>query len=84
MPAPFVVAMADILEEIYQRFPASRDFDPCPCGLTLAILKEEWIKPWHFPVRDDELRDRVAARIRDRRLGFTNVPDGVLVICEIA
>jgi hypothetical protein len=73
-----------VFEEIFKRYPEAAKFDPCPCGRTLAIIKREHIKPWHYPIEDDYLRRCASDIIIRNKLPFTNEPDGVLVIAEIA
>lgn len=75
---------ADVFREIFARHPDAADFDPCPCGITLAVIPRELVKEWHYMVPDDDLRQRASEIITRERLGFSNVSGGVLVICEVA
>ena len=76
----------DLFKEIFARYPEAETFDPCPCGLTLAVVRPEHVQSWHFPVPDLDLRRRTSERIIDLKLGFANYQgdDGVLIIAEIA
>lgn len=77
---------SDLLLEIFRLYPEAEHFDPCPCGLTLAVIQPDNVRPWHFPVPDRNLRDRTRERITRLGLPFTNCQDddAVLVIAEIA
>jgi hypothetical protein len=79
-------AFKEIFREIFQRHPEAEDFDPCPCGLTLAIVEPQNVRAWHFAVPDCDLRERVRSIIHARQLGFacSDSPHGVLIIAEIA
>lgn len=74
-------------EEIYARWPEAVDHDPCPCGLTMAIIPRDRVDPkLHYIVEDADLRERVRTVIIERGLLFSHCdgPDVVLVLCEMA
>lgn len=74
-----------LFKEIWWRYPASKDFEPCDCGVTLAVIPEKYVDPEiHFRIDDLDLRDDVLRTIAEKRLPYTAQPDGVLVICERA
>ena len=73
--------------EIFEKFPAAAAHDPCPCGMTLAVIPRRFVDPkLHFEVPDQDLRDRVRAflaanhRPENQHVG----DDAVLVLAEVA
>ncbi len=82
-------AYRGLFEEIFERFPDAKDFDPCPCGRVLVIIRPEHIQAWHFPIPDRELRERARPLIKAQReygrfFSVSEDEDAVLVIAEIA
>jgi hypothetical protein len=77
----------DLFAEIFEKYPIAAAHDPCPCGLTLAVIPRCFVNPvLHFEVPDADLRDRVRALLiaNHRSECRTPGPDAVLVLAEIA
>jgi len=74
-----------VIDEIFARFPGARDFDPCECGITLAIVPPASVHPeQHFVIDDAELRAWTASLIDHHHLPNANTPGGVLILAERA
>lgn len=77
------------LERVAARYPAVLDFDPCPCGITIAIIAERHVQPViHFPIRDrdliDEARTMIELHPMLREHSNHHGDDAVLILCEQA
>lgn len=79
---------ATFIAEVADRYPAARDFDPCPCGVTIAVIPAAFVRgpDLHFPVRDQDLVERGRALIRRVGRGQCQYagPDAVLILSEQA
>lgn len=74
-------------QEIIVKFPKALEHDPCPCGLTLAIIPRANVRPeLHYIIADDDLRDRVRQFIVDnyRPEAACVGADTVLILAEVA
>ena len=78
--------LRDVIDAILVKYPDARSFDPCPCGITLAVIPAENIRDFHFPVYDDDLRARALVAIAERCRVQTHDPSPgtVLVMSERA
>jgi hypothetical protein len=77
-----------LLERIFARYPAAKDFDPCECGVTMAIVPRTSVQPdLHFVVDDDEFRAEASRLIEAHHLPNANynyADLGVLILAERA
>ncbi len=76
--------MRPLFKRIWERYPESRDFAPCECGVTLAVVPIDTVKRHQFVILDEEFKLKALALIRDHHLPQGNYADGVLVITERA
>lgn len=76
--------MAHLFDAVFARYPEARFFDPCPCGIAMVVIPEACIMPWHYPIYDAELRDRVRECLRGTPYSDYAGDDAVLVLAEMA
>ena len=80
-----------IIDQVFERYPDSRNYEPCECGVTLAIISRSMVVPYmkpdnggHFVVEDDQLRRETSALISEHGLANANYEgdDAVLILGE--
>lgn len=77
----------DLILEVFAKYPDAEKHDPCPCGITLAVIPRRYVDPvLHFEVPDLDLKKRVLQFLAEhhRPESQHQGEDGVLVLTEIA
>jgi hypothetical protein len=79
--------LVPLIERIFAVYPEARDFDPCDCGLTLAVVEPEYVDPdLHFVIDNLRFRNEALRLIREHRLPNAAYEGlfGVLILAERA
>jgi hypothetical protein len=77
--------LQSLIARIFERYPAAVDFDPCECGITLAVIPRDRVDPeLHFRVDDEEFRVEALRLINEHELPNARYADGVLILGERA
>ena len=81
------LAVDPMMQKVIAKHPEALRHDPCPCGVTVAVVPRRMVNPsLHRVIDDPDLRDEVVRFIRDKWLPNSQYvgDDAVLILAEVA